>query len=165
MFTFILPLPISPSLSWPLFVGWAFRRGCFAAIIGYETISLWPCKNASAGTEFAFPSATPWRNCLRRRIRHQRNTDLRLEVMPRLCLRLVHGRPAIESPETTFVFFQGASVFCHLDTTQYHRNLVPVKLEQTVLSSCTHVLFGSADADFDAIANNWYTGERSNGTS
>lgn len=53
----------------------------------------------------------------------------------------------------------GANVFCHLDSTQYHKNQIPQKLEQIILSSCTHILFSSADTNFDTIANNWYSSQ------
>ncbi|XP_008184295.1 probable chitinase 10 isoform X2 [Acyrthosiphon pisum] len=56
-----------------------------------------------------------------------------------------------------------ANVFCHLDSTQYHKNQIPQNLEKIILSSCTHVLFSSADTNFDTIANNWYSSQ-SNGT-
>lgn len=59
--------------------------------------------------------------------------------------------------------FPGANVFCHIDSTQYHKNQIPQKLEQIVLSSCTHVLFSSADTNFDIIANDWYSSQ-TNGT-
>ncbi|XP_025423968.1 probable chitinase 10 isoform X2 [Sipha flava] len=58
---------------------------------------------------------------------------------------------------------ESANVFCHIDSTQYHKNKIPQTLEQIVLSSCTHVLFNSADTNFDIIANNWYSSQ-TNGT-
>lgn len=56
----------------------------------------------------------------------------------------------------------GTNIFCHLDTTQYYKNQIPQKLEQIVISSCTHVLFSSPDTNFDIIANTWYSSQ-SNG--
>jgi len=63
----------------------------------------------------------------------------------------------------TEIRFADNNVFCHLDTTQYHKNRIPQTLEQIVLSSCTHVLYSSSDTNFDSIANRRYS-SRSNGT-
>ncbi|XP_050423223.1 probable chitinase 10 [Adelges cooleyi] len=57
----------------------------------------------------------------------------------------------------------GNNVICHVDTTQYHKNQIPKKLEQTIQSSCTHVLLSSVDTNFDALANRWFISQ-SNGT-
>lgn len=100
----------------------------------------------------------PSKNCHRKKNHRLQNTDSLLEVM--IEIRKYHNFLYNNYRKTRF---PGANVICHVDTTQYHKNQIPQKLEQTILSSCTHVLFCSADTNFDTIANNWYSSQ-SNGT-
>lgn len=94
----------------------------------------------------------PSKNCLRKKILRPRNTDSRLEVMSKTNIKQFFF--STRSSQLT-IFVPDADIFCHVDATQYHKNQIPQKLERIVLSSCTHVLFSSADTNFDAIANDW----------
>lgn len=107
-------------------------------------------------TKFVFPFVMPSRNYLQKRTHHH-NIDLRLQVMAEISFVA-----RIDSISKISSLFSGSNIFCHIDTTQYHKNQIPIKLEQVILSSCTHVLFSSADTNFDTIANNWYSSQ-SNG--
>lgn len=90
------------------------------------------------------------KNYLQKGIHQLQNIDLRLKVMSKLQIILLNFSYQYK------ILLLGSNVFCHLDTTQYHKNKIPQKLEDVILSSCTHVLFSSADTNFDSIANNWY---------
>lgn len=103
-----------------------------------------------------FLSGMLLKNFLQKRIHWSQNIGWRQEVIYKISILM---RFYTYSNLILIKLFLGSNVFCQIDTTQYHKNQIPQKLEQIVLSSCTHVLFSSVDTNFDAIANNWYSSQ------